>query len=355
MTSPSAGVIGGGIFGVTAALELAGIGIDVTLYEKRGRLLDGATGNNFFRLHRGYHYPRDEATARQARDGYKSFLWEFAETSAVVTAPDQVFYYAIAAEGSLTSAAQFASHCERLGLTCRPAEPGILVPGSAEACFEVDEYYYSAGALRRCARESLARAGVRTELNSITTPQAIARDCDVVAVAAYAGLNEVLTALGCPPRELQYEMCEVAVIDAPRLRQFSLAVFDGPFVSVAPYRDGLHILYDVGHSVHAAATGHANPGLRAGPTRFPQMLASARRFADLGEVRHAGSLFAERVVLPRMDATDARPSEVWQAGPRVLAVLSGKVSASVDTGRVVAAQAAAELGLPAPDLDEARA
>ena len=111
--SGSAGVIGAGIFGVAAALELAELGIDVTLYDKRGGILDGATARNVFRLHRGYHYPRDPATAMQSRDGYAPFLGRFAEA----LTPAVPAYYAIAAEGSLTSPGPVPG-------TLRPARPG---------------------------------------------------------------------------------------------------------------------------------------------------------------------------------------------------------------------------------------
>jgi len=78
LSGASVGVIGAGIFGVTAALELDAAGADVTLYEQRPDILTGTTARNFFRLHRGYHYPRDPQTARQARDGYSSFTSMFA-------------------------------------------------------------------------------------------------------------------------------------------------------------------------------------------------------------------------------------------------------------------------------------
>ena len=211
LTRGSVAVIGAGIFGVTAALALDAAGADVTLYERRGDILSGATARNLFRLHRGYHYPRDEATARQARDGYESFTRMFAG-ALTRKAPH---YYAIAAEGSLTSAAQFAQHCDRLGLRATPRTEQMFVPGTVEDCFEVDEAYYDVFLLRRLCRERLAGSRVRAELGCALAPAVIREAHDVVVVAAYAGLNEVLAGLGCPPAELQYETCEVAVIRAP--------------------------------------------------------------------------------------------------------------------------------------------
>jgi glycine/D-amino acid oxidase-like deaminating enzyme len=341
----SAGIIGGGIFGVAAALELRALGVDVTLYEKRSNILEGTTSRNFFRVHRGYHYPRSLPTARQALKGYAPFMGMFAEA----LTPAVSAYYAIAAEGSLTTAEQFLDHCDKLGLGRWPVSdlPDTpLVPGSCEACFEVDEYYYDPELLRRFAWERLQQFGVRVNLNWRRTAQA-GRNHDVTVVAAHAATNEVLTALDCPPQELQYELCEVPILSTPQVRGLSLVVMDGPFCSIAPFGDGRHILYDVEHSVHrrAVAAGHPSwPG--TGDTAWPVMLESAARFVDLGNPRYLGSLWADRVVLPGVDATDARPTKTWWASPTVLAVLSGKVSASVLAGRDIAAQVAARLCLP---------
>ena len=336
----SVAVIGAGIFGVTAALELAAAGADVTLYERRQDILAGTTASNFFRLHRGYHYPRDLATAAQARDGFTSFTRMFAGAMT----PRVPHYYAIAAEGSLTTADQFAWHCGRLGLRADPVRAPFLVPGSVSACFEVDEAFYDPAALRRLCRKYLARSAVQVEAGSTRSPAAIGQAHDVVVVAAYAGLNEVLAGLGAPTAELQYEMCEVSVIRAPGLPAVSLVVMDGPFMSVAPYRDGMHVLYDVVHSVRARSAGHAAPGAFAAWPAFPEMLASARRFVPLGDVRLVRSLRARRVVLPGVDATDARRTDVAWVSPRVLSVLSGKVCTSAGTARLVAAEVTAKLG-----------
>jgi glycine/D-amino acid oxidase-like deaminating enzyme len=345
LSRPSAAVIGAGIFGVTAALALGAAGADVTLYESAGDILTGATARNVFRLHRGYHYPRDAATATAARDGYESFTAMFA----AALAPPVPHYYAIAAQGSLTTPEQFAEHCAALGLRATPARVPGAVPGSLAACFRVDESYYDAGLLRQLCADRLARSRVKVELGFTLGAAAIGAAHDVVVVAAYAALNQVLADLGCPLTRLQYETCEVALVRAPRLRRLSLVVMDGPFCSVAPYRDGLHLLYDVQHSVHARTVGHAPAGTWWGAARFPAILASARRFVSgLDDARHAGSLFADRVVLSGAEATDARPTQVAWVTPWVLSVLSGKVCTSADAGRLAAAQVAAKLGMRVP-------
>lgn len=341
----SAGVIGAGIFGISIALELSRLGIGVTLYESRPDILQGATARNFFRLHRGYHYPRDADTARQARDGYESFARVFADA----LAPPVTHHYAVAASGSLTGVDEFRRHCDELGIRARPVRPRFLVPQSVHACFEVDESYYDVQRLRRIAWERLNASGVRVRLGSADGGRTVAGAHDVVVVAAYGAVNGVLGDLGHPPIELQYEVCEVPVVRAPRLARCSLVVMDGPFVSVGPYGDREHVLYDVVHSVHRREVGRVAParadfareldgapGSRPATTRFPAILDSTRRFLALQEVTHVGSLFSERVVLPGVHATDARPTLVQWVAPDVMSVLSGKVTTCVDAAHAVA-------------------
>jgi hypothetical protein len=355
----SVGIIGGGIFGVSAALEARALGPEVTLYERRNDILAGSTARNFFRLHRGYHYPRDANTARQARDGYVTFSRVFAD-AVLRTVPH---HYAIASAGSRTTAEQFVRHCDELGLRARPVELPMIVTEAVAGCFEVDESYYDPARLRRMCWERLIRSAVQVELNCVRDASAVRRRHDVVAVTAYGALNKVLTEMGCPTTLLQYDVCEVPVVHAPGLHRCSVVVMDGPFMSVAPYGDDVHLLYDVVHSVHRRTTGHGSidlccyehhlawPAVSLAPaTKFEAILASAKRFVTpLTGVRHVGSLFAERVVLADVAATDARPSLVRRVAPGVISVLSGKVSSSIDAGRTVAAMIAAELRLPEAD------
>lgn len=345
----SVAVVGAGIFGVTAALELRRLGFAVTLYESRSAILDGATARSLFRIHRGFHYPRDEPTARQARDGYDSFL----STYSAAVRSTVAHYYAIPEGGSRTSAQGFQSHCQRLGLRAEPVELPPFITSAIAACWQVDEPYFDPRALRRMALDLLQKAGVDLVLHSCASADSIASQHDYVVLAVYSATNRLLAELGCQPVLLQYELCEVPVIHSPRMRDCSVVVMDGPFVSVAPYGEDCHLLYDVRHSVHSRVIGVENPEfprfaeqLAGQPvsgtpvTKFSKILASAKRFvSSLDEVSHLGSLFSVRVVPPGAGRTDARPTAVRWVSPRVIMILSGKMSVCVDaaqqTGRAI--------------------
>lgn len=69
----SIAVIGGGFYGCHIALTLNSLGFNVKLFEKNNELLSEASGNNQFRLHMGFHYPRHFETRVQSRDGFIRF------------------------------------------------------------------------------------------------------------------------------------------------------------------------------------------------------------------------------------------------------------------------------------------
>ena len=87
-------VVGGGVFGCTAALDLDVAGAIVDLYEAAPTILDRASRRNLMRLHRGYHYPRSMRTARLARDAAPGFERLYPTATSYV----HDHYYAIAAE-----------------------------------------------------------------------------------------------------------------------------------------------------------------------------------------------------------------------------------------------------------------
>ena len=59
---PKALVVGGGIFGSTAAIGVSNNGYNVKLTEKLDDVMKGASDINQYRLHKGYHYPRSNET-----------------------------------------------------------------------------------------------------------------------------------------------------------------------------------------------------------------------------------------------------------------------------------------------------
>jgi L-2-hydroxyglutarate oxidase LhgO len=65
-------VIGGGVFGAMTAARLAEVGETVSLFERLPALMQGTT-SVANRLHQGFHYPRDDETARPMHARLRSF------------------------------------------------------------------------------------------------------------------------------------------------------------------------------------------------------------------------------------------------------------------------------------------
>ncbi|WP_082171736.1 FAD-dependent oxidoreductase [Methylobacterium indicum] len=74
-------IIGGGWYGCHIASSLMALGFSVRLFEQNDRLLHEASGNNQFRLHLGFHYPRHATTRIQSRDGFSRFLERYGDLS----------------------------------------------------------------------------------------------------------------------------------------------------------------------------------------------------------------------------------------------------------------------------------
>ncbi|GJD76313.1 tRNA 5-methylaminomethyl-2-thiouridine biosynthesis bifunctional protein MnmC [Methylobacterium goesingense] len=74
-------VIGGGWYGCHIASSLMALGFSVRIFEQNDRLLHEASGNNQFRLHLGFHYPRHAGTRIQSRDGFSRFIERYNDLS----------------------------------------------------------------------------------------------------------------------------------------------------------------------------------------------------------------------------------------------------------------------------------
>ena len=101
-------IIGGGLFGSTIYITLKRKGYDCTLFERNNDLLLGASTNNLNRVHFGYHYPRDDQTAKQSYNGYVSFKKFYKGT----IIKDFKNYYLIA-ENSKVNLKDYLKFCKR--------------------------------------------------------------------------------------------------------------------------------------------------------------------------------------------------------------------------------------------------
>ena len=82
-------IIGAGWYGCHLGSSLKALGFDVRVFEQHHRPLHEASGNNQFRLHLGFHYPRHHGTRVQSRDGFARFMERYPQVNVQVIATNR--------------------------------------------------------------------------------------------------------------------------------------------------------------------------------------------------------------------------------------------------------------------------
>lgn len=348
MSSQSVAIIGCGIFGAMAALRLARSGHRVTVFERAAKPLQGASYNNQNRLHLGFHYPRDDETARQSIRGFDAFREEFAPC---ILGGFQNAYF-IASEGSLVTPEHYLAFCRRMGLRFEQIDPANYDPmvqgvDLGVLCDEVvfDSAVLSGLVLQRLARADIAphfgtrvtRVERRSEGFRLHLADQPSQDFDTVVNCTYANVNDLTEGLGHPVSEHQFEYTMVPIIEWDH-EPVGVTIMDGPFMTVLPFgQTGRFLLYHVAHSVVAEHVGRRMPeswtSTATSPARqldqhelFERIRGACSRFVPaLQSVRLAGFLEGPRMVLAHRHSTDARPSIVREHEPGYITAFTGKI------------------------------
>lgn len=341
-------VVGGGMFGVASAIKLAEAGMAVTLFERQEDLLSATSGSNHWRLHRGYHYPLSDSTAREALAAEPAFREYFEE--AVVS--DETHYYAIADE-SRVNYAEYAEFMDRHGLEYEPVDLDLVNRDRMETVIEVEENHVDVDTLRGICHAALERHDVVTHLGTEVASVDELRDYDYTVVAAYGANNAVLPATHDLRRQYRFEVCEVPIVEMPdRYLGNNILVVYGPFMSVDHWgATDTFVMGDYHHMRHHSNVGYEPevPGrfegvVNAGPVADSE-LSNFDRFRwhgamyipGVGESRHVSSMYTIRTILPDVGDTDARPTRIERSGD-VVCVFGGKLATAVETGERVLAE-----------------
>lgn len=359
-------VVGAGLFGLYAALLSARAGLRVAVVDlDQGQVMRASLVNQA-RVHNGYHYPRSAYTALRSASYYDRFGTDF--PGAVNRRFTKI--YAISATRSLTDAEHFERFCRNVGIRVRRADPlDHFQPRVVEASYETDEYSFDAPALRREMLDRLCRAPgsctwqlgdtiAEARANGDTWELALRSGIRVrtpsVVNAAYAGINGILRTFGFPPMPLKYELCEVALVEAPRHVDVGITVMDGPFFSLMPFGlSGTHSLTAVDYTPRVASASELpgfpcqslNPACspaaldncslcQARPaSAYPRMLALARRYlAHVDDIALRDTINSVKAILRTSEVDDARPTlvRVDSTAPHFVSLFSGKINTIYD-------------------------
>ena len=348
------GIIGGGIFGLSAALRYATNGHSVELIESQSMFCNLASRVNQARLHTGLHYPRDLYTAQTAHQTYNKFVRDFPSS---VKKIDQ--YYAIAKQDSQTSADAFVSFANTLEMDYEVRDPSELFnPGLIDVVLKVEESSFDINLLRS---DLLAKIAVQSRivLHLGATVESIEEksssvilsslqnqsfEFDLVIVSAYAQNRVFAEQVGIPWPSTNYQVCEVLLGNAG-LPEIGITIMDGPFWSTMPFGwTGLHSLTHVVHTplsnvqdrLLSCQTLHRRCGVESTfdcgtcslrpLSRSDLMMSDFKRFMRGNVTFNVVQSIHTLKAVPYNPATDARPSTILNsASERVAIIFSGKI------------------------------
>jgi|TARA_R100000081_G_scaffold89987_3_gene64045 hypothetical protein len=334
---PKALVVGGGIFGTTAAVGLKNSGYNVRLTEKLDDVMKGASDINQYRIHKGFHYPRSNETAESCLEGTKTFERKYDRS---IMNGNIQHLYCIASEDSLVTPSEYLKFLDYHKLKYTKVDP---LPNT-DLTVEVNEKLFNNNTLRELVKDKLYGNGIDLELNS-EADWVDFKNYDLVVLATYANINQYLR----KKQDYQFELCEKPVVKLPEeYSNKSIVVMDGPFMCLDPYGDtGYHVLGNVVHAIHETNIGpkpivksrtlrkYLNDGVIKNPkvTNIKKFIETGMKFfEDFDKLEHIGSMYTFRTVLRDREHDDARPTLVRkEKSPyNIYSLFSGKITTCVD-------------------------
>jgi hypothetical protein len=318
-------VVGGGWYGCHIASHFISLGFDVTLFEQHDTLLWEASGNNQFRLHQGFHYPRDSQTRMQSRDGYHRFMERYLDLSE----PVENNLYAVPTGNSLIDFDTYRGIMAMSGISFREIDPrsfgfskidGLLNTEERVILLEKARHYFM-DMLSGSTEFGTTVTTLRVEDETVTVN---GRKFDYVVDATWGHLTPISNVFYEPTLLLYFEPKEAGLP--------AITCVDGPLYSVYPTESpDLVTLSSVPHTPlgRFASSGSARYFLNGVKSDLVdkkrqqmvyQALENVPHFNDL--YRYMGPQFA--IKTKPIGASDNRSCQVIQRG-RLFSVLSGKI------------------------------
>lgn len=337
-------VIGAGVHGMTAAIELASNGYNVTVIDKSPKIFGGASGATHNRAHMGYHYPRSIETGQECIKGLDHFISKY--PSVVVDEIDS--YYLIEKSGH-TTFKDYKKFCKELKIPYKQGLPSKdhmyfdnIENGlkTREPIFNIErlkhillpELLMQGGRLRLMAE--LVQFGYRKDGSYTATvqigddPSNITYiDADIVVNATYAYSNNVLKILGLERDMVEYRLQHTEVIAVRTdLKLPSITIMDGPFVSIMKRGgyDDQYLLYDVKNSILHEEKGHFLEE-REVKTNYLKMIHHfGKYFKFMKDLEYVESWYGTRPI-PTKVLGDERTTNIKEHNlPNVYSIMEGK-------------------------------
>ena len=341
-------IIGGGIFGVSIYILLKQKGIDCCLFERKKNLLKGATTNNLNRVHFGYHYPRDNLTAKQSYKGYKSFKSFYKE------AIFQNFknYYFIAKK-SKVSFKNYLKFCKKNKLKYEITE-NLNLPfqiRNIQGGIEVNEPIYDWDILRKKVQSIIKKfkknkihfnenvLDIRRENKYLIITNKDEYFFDIIIDASYDGSNSIIRKFKRPEKR-KYQLVVVYEFELKKLKKMGLALMDGGFFSFLPKgKRNRYLLYHVKYSVIKEKITKKFPSNWYKYKNYETLIKRSKKLIKKDLRYYLPNLkinlttkkyLSPRVILKNVEKTDRRVSKIDEISKNYFQIFSAKVDHSID-------------------------
>jgi hypothetical protein len=351
---PRVGIIGGGLFGLSTAIQLDGK-YNVTVFEQFDDILCGATYANHNRHHYGFHYPRSPETAIQCIDSafefekvYKdSLVWDFDN------------YYCVSKENSKTTSDQYISFCDNVGLKYEHQWPdtGVLDKSKIDLSLKVKEGVYSYDLLKKIIKKRLEKTTtVNVSFNSKVISgslvnnnkkvlsienkhNSIKYECDFIINAMYANYNKFCQWFDLTPQHFQFNLQELAIIELPGVKKIGITIQDGPFPSFLPI--GNSNRYLLAHVITSQLIREVSKGSIPLTQRINYIESNWKSIREsceeyiplLKEAVYIKSLFVDRVVDATRMHDDARLTDIIDYDNGCYGIFAAKIITAEKTAK----------------------
>lgn len=365
-------IIGGGLYGLYAALLCGKNKERVLLLECDKTPFKRATTINQARVHMGYHYPRSLSTAIKSAGYFERFVEDYG----FCIKQDFEQIYATSKHYSWTNAEQFRKFCRDAEIPCEDVRvEKYFKPNQCDGAFLTKEYTYDAGLLKDFFLKEIAafsnvelKFGCRVEqihqekeYYEIKDSQGNCYCTEYILNASYASTNQIISMLGMEPFPIKYELCEIILCEIGEpLKNTGITVMDGPFFSIMPFgKTGLHSLTSVTFTPHKTdyhevphfpcqkdSGGRCTPqalfncnDCPAKPeSAWPYMSRLAGKYLrEEYQFSYVKSLYSMKPILVASEVDDSRPTviRIHHKNPYFVSVLSGKINTVYDLDEVI--------------------
>ena len=348
-------IIGGGLFGMTTYIKLKKKGFDCSVFEKKRNLLSGASTNNLNRVHFGYHYPRDNETAKQSYKGYLSFN-KFYKNSIIKKFDN---YYFIAKK-SKVSFEKYIKFCKLNNLQFKNLniKNFFLKNKNILGGIKVDEPIYDWELIKKDINLKIAKFQTNkiykniniNEIQNIRKKYIIKTTkknflFDYIVDCSYEGSNSISKKI-LNPKKLIYQLVIVFEAKSTDLKKKGMALMDGNFFSLLPKGKGDNIIvYHVKYSILKSKVSkffpinwYSSKLLNRKKIEFlkKKIYHDMNFFFPKINVQFTGKHFiSPRVFLLNSKKTDKRVSRISEIKKNYFKIFSAKVDHCVDIAEIL--------------------